>query len=261
MITRIIAMVLRYGFLYRRSIARTGEILFWPVMNLLVWGFLTVFLTRENISIPVRFLLGAIVFWDLLYRSQQAITLGMTEEIWVRNLINLFVTPLTPAEMVTGMCVVGMIKALLTTILLGLLSVWFYQFDLLVFGPLLIPFFFELILFGWAVGLFTMGLILRFGHAAEALIWGVPFLIQPVTAVFYPVSVLPQGLRWVAYALPSTYVFEGMRAALGQGSSNFAGFGIALFLNLVYLIFGGFYFAYMLKSARVKGTLMRMNLE
>ncbi|MES1243842.1 MAG: ABC transporter permease [Acidobacteriota bacterium] len=258
---RIFAMVLRHLYLYRRSTTRVGEIVFWPVMELLLWGFLTVYLQRMQVPNAALFLIGAVIFWDVLYRSQQAVTISITEEIWVRNILNLFIAPVRITEILIATCLVGVLKALAIAAILGVLAWVFYAFNLLVLGPALVPFLVSLLLFGWAVGMCTMGLILRFGQAAEALIWGVPFLIQPVSAVFYPVDVLPRWLQVVAWALPSTYVFEGMRAALRTGRVDLGYLGAALGLNLVYLLLGAAFFGWMLKQVREKGYLARLGME
>ncbi|MBM3216831.1 ABC transporter permease, partial [Candidatus Poribacteria bacterium] len=184
--TRVSAMILRYLYLYRRSLARAGEVFFWPVMDLLVWGFLTAYMRRMVVPEAVLYLLGGMIFWDVLYRSQQAITLSLTEEIWVKNILNVFVAPISIAEMVLATCLMGVIKAGITGVVLGGLAYVLYSFQLFDVGLALVPFLVSLVLFGWAVGMCTMALILRFGQAAEALVWGVPFLIQPFSAVFYP---------------------------------------------------------------------------
>jgi len=259
--TRVSAMILRYLYLYRRSLARAGEVFFWPVMDLLVWGFLTAYMRRMVVPEAVLYLLGGMIFWDVLYRSQQAITLSLTEEIWVKNILNVFVAPISIAEMVLATCLMGVIKAGITGVVLGGLAYVLYSFQLFDVGPALVPFLVSLILFGWAVGMCTMALILRFGQAAEALVWGVPFLIQPFSAVFYPVDVLPGWLQTVAYCLPSTYVFEGMRAALMIGTVELRFIVSALALNVVYLAAGATFFAWMFRQVREKGFLSRLGME
>ena len=144
---------------------------------------------------------------------------------------------------------------------LGISGFFLYKFNLLAVGFGLVPFLGNLLLFGWAVGLFTMALIFRYGRAAEALIWGVPFFIQPISAVFYPVSVLPDWLQKVAYLLPSTYVFEGMRQVLATGVTDISILSISFGLNLVYLLLGSLYFSWMLYKVREKGYLSRLHLE
>jgi ABC-2 type transport system permease protein len=258
---RVSALILRNLYLYRRSLARAMEILFWPVMNLLVWGFVTSYLEGFTVPGAILFLLGGVILWDVLYRSQQAITLSITEEVWVKNILNIFVAPVRIFELMLATCTVGVLKATVTTIFLGVLAYFFYMFNLLSIGPPLIPFLAALLLFGWAVGMITMALILRYGHAAEALIWGVPFLIQPISAVFYPVQVLPKWLQTIAYMLPSTYVFEGMRAAMKTGKVDISMLLAAYLLNLIYLVGAACFFGWMLRRVREMGYLSRLNLE
>ncbi len=258
---RISAIVMRFFFLHRRSVARVMEIFFWPVMNLLVWGFVTSFLQELALPKTVLFLIGSVILWDVLYRSQQGITLAITEEFWVKNIINIFISPISVAELLGAICIVGIIKSIVTTIFLALLAFSLYSFNLMETGPGLVLFLGNLLLFGWAVGLFTMALIFRYGRAGEALIWGVPFLIQPVSAVFYPVDVLPLWLQKIAWLLPSTYVFEGMRQVLATGVTDMFKLGVSFGLNLVYLLLGSLYFSWMLRRVREMGYLSRMHLE
>jgi ABC-2 type transport system permease protein len=258
---RIAALLLRYLYLYRRSLARSMEIFFWPVMDLLVWGFVTVYLRSVAAPKPVLFLLGAVIFWDVFYRSQQAITLSLSEEIWVRNLLNIFISPVRIPEIVLATCLLGLIRALASAAVLGALAYAFYAFNLTVLGAALFPYLTSLLLFGWAVGMCTMAVILRFGHAAEALIWGTPFLLQPISAAFYPVSVLPPWLQTVARLLPSTHVFEGMRATLLTGRADLAPLVPAFALNVVYLVVAGVFFGWMLTRVREKGYLGRLAMD
>ncbi len=258
---RVSALVLRYLYLYRRSVARLMGIVFWPVMDLLVWGFLTTYLQRMVVPGAVLFLLGAVIFWDIFYSSQQAITLSITEEIWVRNILNIFVAPVRVSELLLATSLVGLLRASASTLVLAGLASLFYSFHLFSIGLALLPFFFSLLLFGWAMGMFTMALILRFGQAAEALIWGIPFLIQPLSAVFYPLRVLPRWLQGVSRLLPSTHVFEGMRSALATGTVDGPSLWAALALNVLYLAAGAAFFAWMLGRVREKGYLSRLGME
>jgi len=263
MLTRISGVVLRNIYLYRRSVTRSMQIIFWPVMDLLVWGFLTTYLDsfEGEASRAAVFLIGSLIFWDFLYRTQQAISLAITEEIWVKNVINLFVAPISVPELLIGWSFIGLIKGMLTAILLGVLAYFFYGFQILDLGLPMLGYFFSLLMFGWAVGMVTSAMIIRFGHAAEALVWGVPFLIQPFAAVFYPVSVLPEWLQWFSLALPATHVFEGMREILQTGVYSWGPLINSLMLNALYLTIGSFFFAWMLKRARDKGYLARLGME
>ncbi|MBU1162312.1 MAG: ABC transporter permease [Proteobacteria bacterium] len=258
---RMSGLLLRHLYLYRRSISRIMEIVFWPVMSLMVWGFLSQYLKTKDLPVAVNYLLGAMILWELLYRSQQSITLSLTEEFWVKNIVNLFVAPLRTIELVLTLCIIGLLKSLTAMLFLGVLAWYLYHFNILVMGTGLVFFFGNLILFGWSVGMVTMSLILRFGHAAEALIWGVPFLIQPISAVFYPVDVLPAWLKTIALLLPCTHIFEGMRTVLNTGQTDSAMLAYAFGLNLIYLAGAALFFLWMLHQARVRGYLSRSNIE
>ena len=260
MLTRINGLVLRYLYLYRRSLARAVEIFFWPIMDLLVWGFVSTYINQEN-NVAL-FLLGSVIFWDVLYRSQQAITLSISEDIWVKNILNVFVSPVSIFELMVATCIMGIIKAVITAVVLGSLAFLLYAFNIVSIGVLLLPFLISLLLFGWALGMVTMALILRFGKSAEALVWGIPFLIQPFSAVFYPVEVLPNWLQIVAYTMPSTYVFEGMREVLSNGEwLNLKILMIAFLLNILYLVAGAIFFGWMFSQVREKGYLTRLGME
>jgi len=261
MLIRISGLLLRSLYLYRRSLTRAMEILFWPVMNLMVWGFLTFYLRGMKLPVVIDYLLGGMILWDLLYRSQQSITLSLTEEFWVKNVMNIFIAPIRTFELVLAMCLMGFFKAIITMLFVATLAFVFYSFNIFDMGPVLVPFFGNLILFGWAMGLFTMSMVLRYGHAAEALIWGIPFLIQPISAVFYPVSVLPSWLKFIAFMLPSTHIFEGMRAVLNTGRADTYRLSLIVVMNIVYLVAGGMFFTWTLRLVRQKGYLSRTHME
>lgn len=236
-------------------------VVFWPVMDLLVWGFVTAYLQRVTLPATVLFLLGGVIFWDVFYSSQQAITLSITEDIWVKNILNIFIAPVRIGELLLATSLLGVLRALASATVLTVLALLLYRFDFLAVGFALVPFLVSLLLFGWACGMFTMALILRFGSAAEALIWGIPFLVQPLSAVFYPVDILPRWLQPVSRLLPSTHVFEGMRLALRTGSVDLSSLATALGLNVAYLVGGTAFFGWMLRRVREKGYLSRLGME
>ena len=257
------ALVLRYTFLYTRSVPRVAEMFFWPVMDLMVWGFLTVYLQHLDTKVPaaINFLLGSMIFWDILYRAQQAVTISFLEDIWARNLLNIFVAPIRVSEFIAATYVVGFVKILITVGILAGLALGCYHWNLFAMGLPLLPLFANLLLMGWAVGMVTTALIMRWGQSAEALAWGIPFLIQPVAAVFYPLSVLPKWVQPISRAIPATYVFEGMRQVLrGEGLPvNYLAWAFGL--NVVYLIGAGFFFNYMFEVAREKGLLAKLGTQ
>ncbi len=260
---RISALVLRYTFLYTRSMPRILEMFFWPVMELLVWGMLTQYLQTGPFKVPgfIKFLLGAMIFWDILYRAQQATTISFLEDIWARNLLNIFVAPVRISEFIVATYCVGFVKILITVAGLSAMAAVFYHFNVLSMGFALIPLFINLLVMGWAVGMVTTGMIMRWGQASEALAWGIPFLIQPFCAAFYPLDSMPAWIRPISLAIPATHVFEGMRAVLaGQGLSLKCVL-YAAGLNLIYLIVAALFFRFMYGKAREQGLLAKLGTQ
>lgn len=257
----IAGLMLRYLFLYARTWIRLVELVFWPVVELLVWGFLTTYLQRNTEGqFPhfITFLIGAMIFWDVLFRAQQGLAISFLEDVWTRNLLNIFVAPVRPLEYVMATCGVGLLRVLVTVVILTLLAWGAYAFRLWDFQLLLIPLFANLLIFGWSLGMVSVALILRWGQAAESLAWAVPFLIQPISAVFYPVNVLPPWLQPIALALPSTHVFEGMRAVLAGNDHILFHLLVAFGLNVIFLLLASWFFAWTLNNARNQGTLVKL---
>jgi ABC-2 type transport system permease protein len=256
-------LVLRYTFLYTRSVPRVLEVFFWPVMDLVVWGLVTQYLETSPFKVPgfIKFLIGAMIFWDILYRAQQGVTLAFLEDIWARNLLNIFVAPVRLSEFVASTYIVGLARITVIVTVLTILAATLYAFNLFTLGWALIPFFINLLIMGWAMGMVTTALIMRWGQASEALAWGIPFLVQPFCAAFYPLATLPKLLQPVALSIPATHVFEGMRAVLaGKGISAshlLAAFG----LNILYLIAAAWFFQFMFQKAREKGLLAKLGTQ
>ncbi len=261
---RISAVVLRYLYLHKRSLPRTFEIVFWPVMELLVWGFVSVYIQSISggaLSKIIVFLINAMIFWDILYRSQQGISISIIEDIWTQNIVNVLVSPLKIWEWLLGTFIYSILKISAITTILSAIALGLYHFNLIGrIGFYLIPLAASLLFFGWALGVFTSSLVIRWGHAAEALIWGVPFLIQPVSAIFYPLSVLPPWLRPISLCLPSTYVFEGMRSIIATGTMPTKYILLSFGLNIIYFVLASIFFNWMYRGARATGRLGRLGM-
>ncbi|MDR1191732.1 MAG: ABC transporter permease [Verrucomicrobiales bacterium] len=259
----IFGLVCRYTYIIRRSVPRIIEMLFWPVLDLLVWAFLTMYLRGISHGPPsaVTFLLGAMIFWDVLFRSQQGMTVSFLEDVWTRNIINVFVAPVRVREFLAATALVGLLKVTIIIVLLTALAAALCGFNLLVVGWGLVPLFANLIVMGWGIGMVTTALIMRFGQAVEMLAWAIPFLFQPLSAVFYPVSVLPAWLQPAALALPSTHVFEGMRDVLAGGGFPARHLWWALALNAVFLAAEAGFFLWMYESTREKGYLAKLGTQ
>ncbi len=260
---RVAAMIQRHFYLYQRSPPRIMEIFFWPLMDLLVWGFITIYLQRTQLNLPrfVLFFLGALLLWDLLYRAQQGISISFLEEVWSKNLLNLFVSPLRPCEFLAALMTISVAKMLIAGLASALMAWWLYSFNVFVIGVALIPFTLNLLVMGWSIGIISMSAILRAGQQAEVLAWGLGFLIQPVSAVFYPVSVLPAWIQPVALALPSSHIFEGMRLVLETGILPYDSLIKATLLNGVIITGAIAFFYHTLRVVKDKGLLIQRGTE
>jgi len=257
---RIYGLVLRYWYVIRSSWPRTAELIYWPLVQMLMWGFLQTYLAQSSsfAAKAAGLFIGAVLMWDILVRSQLGFAVAFLEEIWSRNLGHLMMSPLRPAELVAALILVSLIKLLVAMVPVAVLAYAFFGFNVLSLGFAFAAFFANLVLMSWSLGLVSIGVVLRWGLGAESFAWLIVFVFLPLCCVYYPVSTLPAWLQTVALALPPTYVFEGLRAIVLKG--DFVGDLMvkALALNALYFAAGWATFAYFLQSARINGTLVQM---
>jgi len=256
---RIAAMVLRYWYLIRSSWPRLLELVYWPAVQMLTWGFLQLYID-QNAGFFARaggIFLGAVLLWDILFRGQLGFSISFLEEMWSRNLANLMMSPLKPVEFVIALMIMSVIRLAIGVVPVTLLAIAFFGFNLFGLGFALAAFFINLLLTSWAVGIFVSGLVLRNGLGAENLAWTIMFIFLPLTCVYYPVAVLPDWLQAVAWLLPPTYVFEGMRALMIDHVFRLDLMLESLALNAVLFTAGAAAFLALLKSARRSGSLMQ----
>jgi ABC-2 type transport system permease protein len=257
---RIRALVRRYIYLLRSSGVRLVELIYWPFLQMLTWGFLQKYLagTSSPLAQAAGVLIGSILLWDILFRSNIGFATTFIEEMWSRNLGNLLTSPLRPYELVIALSVWSVIRLSVSMVPVAIAAYFIFGFNLLDLGLPLVAFFAVLVLTSWSLGLISAGVILRYGLGAEELAWSLAFLLLPLCCVYYPVSVLPGWLQAVALALPPTHVFEGMRSILLHGTFDPTELWWALSLNAVYLLAGYLTFSRFLASARVNGTLLQL---
>jgi ABC-2 type transport system permease protein len=257
---RIAAMLLRYLYLLRSSWPRVFELLYWPTLQMLIWGFMSQFLYAHSNYVFRAFgvLLAAVMLWDVLFRGQLGLSISFLEEMWARNLGHLFVTPLRPWEWVAALLAMSLIRVLIGVLPAALLAILLYHYSIFSLGLPLVAFFVILLAMGWSLGMAICGMILRHGMGAESLAWLAVFALSPISAVYYPVSILPLWLQHLAWALPSTYVFEGMRALLFAGVVRLDYLLTAAAFDAVWLVLGAAAFSWAFWDARRRGTLLQM---
>lgn len=252
---RIYAITLRHLYSFRRDWSRLADAVYWPLMDLVLWGLSVKWLSQNGLgqSNVLLVMLTAIVFWQIVWRANYEVSVNLLEETWCKNTVNLFSTPLQLREWAAGVMLVGGIKVVLSAFV-GLCGAWFlYTLNLLAVGHMLVPFLVGLVLFGWTLGFIASALIVGFGRNVQTLAWAMGFVFAPLSAVYYPVSTLPEWLQPFSWALPSTYVFEGMREVLGSGDFDFQMLFRCYALNVCYLVVALMFFAFMFERRRKAG--------
>jgi ABC-2 type transport system permease protein len=225
---RVRAVARRHAYVLLRSPHRLFDVVLWPLVDVLLFGSLGVFISRGNAgAIAFGYLLSGIVLWHVVYQSQIALSTGFLEETWSRNLLNLMVTPLREVEYAGGVVLFGMVKLVMGVGVVALTALGFYAFNVSHLGVGLIPIIAILLVVGWVIALFVIGLVLRFGTGAEALAWGILFVVMPLSGVFYPVAALPWFLRPIAQALPTTHAFAAGRALIDGHGMQWGQLGLA----------------------------------
>ena len=246
---RVGAMVLRYWYLLRYSWPRIVDLIYWPAVQMLMWGFLSLYLAQRT-GLAARAggaFIGAVLLWDILFRGQIGFSVSFLEEMWSRNLGNLMMTPLRPAEFVAALMVMSVVRVLIGLVPVTVMAILFFGFNFWQLGFAAAAFFANLIITSWSIGLIASGMVLKKGLGAETLAWSMTFILLPLCCVYYPVAVLPHWLQWIALALPPTHVFEGLRTLLLESRFDVGAMLTALALNLVYLAAAGTVFALLLR--------------
>jgi ABC-2 type transport system permease protein len=257
---RIEATIMRHAYESRRNLDRILDMVYWPVLDIIVWGFFTIYLGRGNHLQPgaISFMLGAIILWGLFFAFQRDMAVGFLDELWSRNLVNLFSTPLSVSEYMTGLIAVNVLKAAVGMVAAALIAWAGYAFDIFPRLPAFLPFMLNLMLFALALGIIITGLIFRYTTKIQGLAWSFAGLLMPMSCVLYPLQSLPRYLRPIAWMLPTTHSFEGMRQVLAGGGFSPRHFEWGLALNAMYFIFAIFFFRWIFESARSRGLLVKL---
>lgn len=256
---RVGAILMRHLYVLRRSWPRILELAYWPTVSMILWGFMTQFFVGHSswVAQAAGVLVSAVILWDVLFRANLGVSISFLEEMWARNLGQLFASPLRPHEFVVALCLMSLIRTLISVLPAAFLAPPLFGVSVFDLGLPLAAFFANLLFFGWCIGLIVSGLVLRLGLGAESLAWVAVFAIAPLSGVYYPIAVLPAWLQPVAQALPSTHVFEGMRAVLFSSEVRIDLLINAFALNLAFLIASAGVFLAMCHVARRRGLLLQ----
>jgi ABC-2 type transport system permease protein len=259
---RMLAIARRHAYVLYRSPHRLFDVTVWPIVDTVLFGSLGVFFARQGgpdtaAQAGVAYLLSGIVLWHVVYQAQIAVSTGFMEETWSRNLLSLMVTPLTELELVAGIAMFGLAKLVMGVGVVALAALGLYAFDITGLGLGLLPVIAILLVGGWAIALLVVGLILRFGNGAEALAWGIMFVVMPLGGVFYPVEALPAFVRPVSQLLPTTHAFAAGRELVDGGPMPWVELGLAAAGTAVAVAAALAFLAWMLRLFRRRGYVTR----
>jgi ABC-2 type transport system permease protein len=260
---RIYAIVLRQFYLLRGSVARFLPLFAWVAIDMVLWGFMSRYLNRVASTEFdfVHALLGAVLFWDFFIRVMQGVTLAFFEDVWSRNFLNMFATPLRISEYVTGLVISSILTSTVGLVVMLVLATTVFGLSFFRYGVLILPFVFILFLFGIALGIAACAMVLRLGPPAEWFVWPIPALLSPFAGVFYPLSTLPEWMQHVSRLLPPSYVFEALRAALSGQVASPTSLVPAMVLATGYVLGGCWVFARVYRNAVRTGLLARYAAE
>ncbi len=260
---RVAAILLRQLYLYRGSAARVVPLFAWVTIDMVLWGFMTKFLgaLAHTTYRFVPALLGAVLFWDFMTRVMQGVTTAFFEDVWSRNFLNIFATPITMSEYIAGLLLSSLVTSLVGLGVMIAVAGAAFGLSFAAYGVIALPFVLVLLLSGMALGITAIAIVLRFGPAAEWFIWPIPALLSPFACVYYPLSTLPVRLQWFARLLPPTYVFEGLRAVVAGHGLEGSLLGAALLLAGAYILLAYGIFARVFRHALQSGLITRYSAE
>lgn len=261
---RVAGIALRQLYLMRGSPVRLVPLVSWVAIDVLLWGFIVRYLGTLGTIGPDKLLpslLGAVLLWNFFMRIMHGIATAFFEDVWSRNFLNLFASPLRISEYLSGLVVTGLVTGLIGFAVMIGLAASVFGFSFAIYGLLLLPFCLVLVLFGIAIGIVSTALVLRFGPAAEWLVWPIPAFLSPFAAVIYPLAILPTWMQWIGLALPPAHIFEGMRAIVAGQPFPIANLVFALVLAIVQIGIAFAIFNRVYRYAIRSGLLARYSAE
>jgi ABC-2 type transport system permease protein len=287
-LSRALAVVERQLYLMRGSPARVVPLFGFVVIDIVLWGFITRYLDTVSTGInfvtsllgavvlwgfTTRYLnsftqfnfaavfLGAMLLWDFLTRVMHGVTMAFLEDVWSRNFLNIFATPMSIAEYLAGLVLSSVATSSLALVVMLLVATLGFGLSFLLYGAMLVPFFLVLFLCGIALGIVGTAIVLRLGPAAEWFIWPVPAMLSPFVGVLYPLATLPPWMRIISYILPPSYVFEAMRAVISGGRPSLQSLLLAVSFSIMYILLACWFFQRTYRLAVNTGLIPRYSAE
>ena len=257
---KVYALGLRHMYLISNSLPRIIDLIYWPTVQIFLWGFISKFFTlnSEYYSNTVGIILTAAILYDFLFRVSISFNMMFLEEIWSRNFTNLFIAPITISEMITSLTFTAILRAMIGMVPAAILAIPFFGVSVFNLGIPLLFLLLSLYLFGITLGLLVTSGLLRFGPSFENIAWASLFFLAPLGCIYYPIEILPDSLQIVAKALPLVHIFEEMRSILLNGTVNYFDIIKSISISILYFILGVIIFYVSYFGAKVRGTLINM---
>jgi ABC-2 type transport system permease protein len=260
---RSAAIMLRQFYLMRGSAARVVPLFAWVGVDIVLWGFMSRYLnglTTAGLNF-VPTLLGAVLLWDFFTRVMQGVTMTFFEDVWSRNFLNLFASPLRLSEYLAGLVMSSVVTSLVGLVFMLIIASVAFGLSFFSYGVVLIPALLVLFLFGIALGIAATGMVLRLGPASEWFVWPIPALIAPFAAVYYPLTTLPRWMQYVSRIIPPSYVFQNIRSVVHGGTVSWGPLVLGAVLALVYLVMASWFFSRMYRHGVRTGLIARYSSE
>lgn len=256
-IHRINIVLLHTWYHFRHSMETWVDVFWNPAVQIWVYALIALSFKQTDSPQGLYVMIG-MIFWNAIWVGEYAIAVGALWEIWAQSFSSLFITPLSMTEFIFGQMISGTIKSLLAIIVSAGIAYILYNFSIFTIGWMNAVYIIELLIFSWATGILTLSLIFRYSTQVQSLSWALVFLLQPLGAVFYPVSVLPVQIRWISYSLPITYVFESIRKQIVTGIIDWPALGIATILNIIWFIIACLVFQYTYAQSKKTGAFAKL---
>jgi ABC-2 type transport system permease protein len=260
---RTFAVVLRQAYLIRGSFSRMFPLFAWVAIDMILWGYITRYLNAVSSSgfdfVPL--LLGAVLLWDFLVRVMHGVTMAFFEDVWSRNFLNIFASPISVADYLAGLIATSVATSAVGLAIMVALATLIFGLSFLAYGIVIVPYLVILFLCGIALGIVSCAAVLRMGPAAEWFIWPLPAVISPFAGVFYPIETLPTWMQYISAMLPPSYVFEGMRTVVNGGPVSIEAALWGGGLAVIYLLAACWFFARTYRYAVRTGLLARYAAE
>ena len=257
---KILALSLRHLYLIKGSFPRILDLIYWPTIQIFLWGFISKFFTLNSsfYENTVGIILSAAILYDFLFRSSISYNMMFLEEIWSRNFTNLFIAPIRISEIITALTFTAILRTLIGLVPAALLAIPFFGVSIFNIGVPLIFLLITLYIFGVTLGLLVTAGLVRFGPSFENIAWASLFFLAPLGCIYYPIEILPSFLQIVAKSLPLVHIFEEMRNILMNNTVNYLNILKSILISLIYFILGVIVFYISYFGAKKRGTLINM---